>query len=52
MKTNRGNKPLKFGGFIANVHEVCGKRKAGRIGRMVFKSHPIEFREQQRFVIS
>jgi hypothetical protein len=51
MKTNRGNKTLKFGLFIANVHEVCGKRKAGRIERMAFKPHPIEFRKQQRFMI-
>ena len=52
MKSNCRKKSLTFGEFIACVYDGCGKRKARGIVRLAFKAHLIEFRGQQRFVIS
>ena len=52
MKTNCRKKPLTFGEFIACVYADWGRRKARGIVRLAIKAHLIEFRGQQRFVIS
>jgi hypothetical protein len=52
MNTNCRKKSLTFGEFIARVYDVCGKRKARGIVRLAFKARWVEFRGQDRFVIS
>jgi hypothetical protein len=52
MKSNRSKKSMTFGEFVARVYDDCGKRKASGIVRLAIKAHLIEFRGQQRFVIS
>ena len=52
MKGNCRKKPLMFGDFIACVYDGCGKRKAKGFVRLAIKAHLVEFRGQQRFVIS
>jgi hypothetical protein len=52
MKSNGTKQPLKFGEFITNVYDVWGRRKARGFVRLAIKAHLIEFRGQQRFVIS
>jgi hypothetical protein len=42
----------RVGEFIASVYDAYGKRKARGIVRLAIKAHLIEFRGQQRFVIS
>jgi hypothetical protein len=37
--------------FIAQVYGAWGKRKASGIVRFAVKSHIVEFRGQQRYVI-
>ncbi|MGA2028818.1 MAG: hypothetical protein ABSG87_01930 [Verrucomicrobiota bacterium] len=51
MKSNCRKKSLTFGEFIARVYDVWGERKARGIVLLAIKTHLIEFREQQRFVI-
>jgi hypothetical protein len=52
MKTHPPQKPLTFGDFVAGGYRAWGKRKANGIIRLAIKTHLIEFRGQQRFVIS
>jgi hypothetical protein len=52
MKTNCRKKPVTFGDFIARAYDVCGERKARGMVRLAIKANWIEFRGQQRFVIS
>ena len=52
MKANCRKKTLTFGEFIARVYDVCGKRKAKGIVRLAIKAHLIEFRGDDRFVVS
>ena len=52
MKTNRRKKALTFGEFIASVYDAYGKPKAMGIVRLAVKARWVEFRGQQRFVIS
>jgi hypothetical protein len=52
MKTNSTKKTRTFGEFVTSVYDVCDQRKAGRIVQLAIKSHLIEFRGQQRVVIS
>ncbi len=52
MKTNPKKKPLTFGDFVAGGYRAWGKRRAEGIIRLAVKSHMIEFRGQQRIVIS
>jgi hypothetical protein len=51
MKTNR-QKALTFGGLIAAVYSVCGKRRAPGILRLAVNAHVVAFRRQRNFVIS
>jgi len=51
MKSNCRKKSLTFGEFIARVYDIWGEHKAGGIIRLAIKTHLIEFRGQQRFVI-
>ncbi len=41
-----------FGDFITRVYDVCGDRKATGIVRLAIKARLIEFRGEQRFMIS
>lgn len=43
---------MTFGDFVAGSYRVWGKRKANGIIRLAIKAHLIEFRGQQRFLIS
>jgi len=52
MKNNHRKKSLTLGEFIACVYDGCGKRKALGFVRLAIKSHMVEFRGHQRFVIS
>jgi hypothetical protein len=52
MKTNQKNKTLTFGGYIEAVYRASGKRRARGIVRHAVNARLIEFRGQQRFVIS
>jgi hypothetical protein len=52
MKTRPGKKPLTFGDFVAVGYRVWGKRRAIGMIRLAVKLHLIEFRGQERFVIS
>jgi hypothetical protein len=52
MKTNTSKKPLTFGDFVAGGYRAWGKRRANGIIRLAIKAHWIEFRRQQRFLIS
>jgi hypothetical protein len=52
MKKSCRKKVLRFGEFITNTYDVCGKHKARGFVRLAIKAHLIEFRGQQRFEIS
>jgi hypothetical protein len=52
MKAHVRKKPLTFGDFVAGGYHAWGKRKAEGMIRLAIKSHLIEFRGCQRFVIS
>ena len=52
MQTHPKNKPLTFGDFVAGVYCAWGKRAAKGIIRLAIKTHIIEFRGTERFVIS
>ena len=52
MKSNGRKKALTFGEFIASVYDACGKRKAIGMVRLALETHWLEFRGQQRFVIT
>jgi hypothetical protein len=52
MKTNCRKKGLTFGEFIASIYDAYGKSKAIGIVRLTVKAHWVEFRGQQRIVIS
>ena len=52
MKINHKQKTLTLGEFIASVYDAHGKHKARGIVRLAIKAHLVEFRGQQRFVIS
>ena len=47
----RRRKMLTFGEFIANVYNICGRRKAREIVRLAVNAHWVEFRGKQRFMI-
>jgi hypothetical protein len=46
MKAHKRKRNLTFGEFVERVYDVCGKRKAGGIVRLAFKSHLVEFRNR------
>ena len=52
MKTNSTKISPTLGEFITRIYDVCGERKASGIVRLAMKAHLIEFREQQRVVVS
>jgi hypothetical protein len=52
VKAPPGKEPLTFGDFVAGGCRAWGKRRAIGMIRLAIKSHLIEFRGQQRFVIS
>jgi hypothetical protein len=52
MKDRPGRRPLTFGDFVVGVYHTWGKRKAKGIIQLAIKSHVIEFRGTERFVIS
>ena len=52
MKTHCRKKALTFGEFIASVYDACGRRKAVGIVQLAVQARWVEFRGQQRFVIS
>jgi hypothetical protein len=52
MKSPCKKKSLTFGEFVARMYDVCGKRKATGIVRFAVKAHLVEFRGQQRFMVS
>jgi hypothetical protein len=52
MKTNPPKKPRTFGEFVAGSYQAWGKRRALGFIRLAVKAHMIEFRGQQRIVIS
>ena len=52
MKNNSTKITRTFGEFVTSVYDVCDKRKAGKIVQIAIKSHLIEFRGQERLVIS
>jgi hypothetical protein len=51
-KAPPGGKPLTFGDFVAEVYDTWGKRRAKGIIHLAIKTHVIEFRGTDRFVIS
>ena len=52
MKAQSKRRPLTFGDFVAGVYHTWGKRKAKGIIQLAIKSHVIEFRGTELFVIS
>jgi hypothetical protein len=52
MKVPTGKRPLTFGDFIAGSYRAWGKGRAEGIIRLAVKAQLIEFRGQERFVIS
>ena len=54
MKINHNHKQktLTLGEFIASVYDAYGNHKARGIVRLAIKAHLVEFRGQQRLVIS
>jgi hypothetical protein len=52
MKTNSRKKQLTFGDVVAGSYYIWGKRRAAGCIRLAINSHLIEFRGQQRIVIS
>jgi hypothetical protein len=52
MKIDCRKKSLTFGEFVAQVYDIWGERKARGFVRLAVKSRLVEFRGQQRFVIS
>ena len=52
MKTQQRKKTLTFGEFIASVYDACGRKKAKGIVQLAFKAHWVEFRGEQRFMLS
>jgi hypothetical protein len=52
MKTQTKHKPLTFGDFVVGVYQAWGRRAAKGIIKLAIKTHMIEFRGTERFVIS
>ncbi|MGD0816207.1 MAG: hypothetical protein ABSA83_21655 [Verrucomicrobiota bacterium] len=52
MKAQPMGRPLTFGDFVAGVYNTWGKRKAKGVIQLAIKSHVIEFRGTERFVVS
>ena len=52
MKANQAKKALTFGEFIMAVYDARGKRRARGIVWLAVNAHLVEFRGQQRFVVS
>ena len=52
MKTHCRKSSLTFGEFITRVYDAWGKRKAKGVVRLAVKAHLVEFRGQERFMIS
>ena len=52
MKDRFKKKPLTFGEFVAACYRACGKRRANGVIRLAVKSHMIEFRGHDLFVIT
>ena len=51
MKVNREKKALTFGGLNLAAHNARSNRRARGFTRHAINECPIQFREQQRFVI-
>jgi hypothetical protein len=45
-------KPLTFGDFVAGGYRAWGKRRANGMIRLASKARMLQFRGQERFVIS
>jgi hypothetical protein len=52
MKANHDRKVLTFGELIMAVYDALGKRRAKGIVWLAVNAHLVEFRGQERFVIS
>ena len=52
MKVQPKRRPLTFGDFVAGVYHTWGERKAKGIVQLAIKSHVIEFRGTELFVVS
>jgi hypothetical protein len=52
MHTHSKKKPMTFGEFVSGSYRAWGKRRANGIIRLAFKAHLVEFRGQERFVVS
>jgi hypothetical protein len=52
MKMQSKEKMLTFGEFVAGVYGVWGRRKAIGVVKLAIKTHLIEFRGTDRFVVS
>jgi len=52
MKSTQEKKTLTFGEFIMDVYDGLGKRRAKGMVWLAVNAHLVEFRGQQRFVIS
>jgi len=50
-KAHPEKSPLTLGDLVAGCYRAWGKRKAEGMIRLAIKSHFIEFRGRQRFVI-
>ena len=52
MKTDQKKKALTFGGFIADIYDTRGKRRAAKVVQFAVNEHFVVFPGRQRFVIS
>jgi hypothetical protein len=52
MNIQPKKKPLTFGEFVAGSYRAWGKRKANGIIRLAIKTHLVEFRGHECYMIS
>ena len=52
MKANPAKKALTFGEFVMAVYDTWGKRRARGVVWLAIKAHLVEFRGQERIIIS
>jgi len=52
MKTNQEKKPLTFGEFIMAAYDALGNPQAKGVVCLAVNAHLIEFRGQNRFLMS
>ena len=51
MKHDIKKTTLTFGGFIADIYNVCGKRRAVKVVRFAVNEHFVVFPKHRRFAI-